>query len=97
MKSLRSIGLKNRKLFFVSELSQKIIKVIKNENLNNFQRWILHLNNEFEIKSYKVRLKNSCILTGQNSSISRVYRLSRIQFRELGREGSITGLQKSSW
>jgi small subunit ribosomal protein S14 len=97
MKSLRSIGLKNRKLFFVSELSQKIIKVIKNENLNNFQRWILHLNNEFEIKSYKVRLKNSCILTGRNSSISRVYRLSRIQFRELGREGSITGLQKSSW
>jgi small subunit ribosomal protein S14 len=98
MKSLRSIDLKNRKLFSVSELSQKIIKVIKkNENLNNFQRWILHLNNEFEIKSYKVRLKNSCILTGRNSSISRVYRLSRIQFRELGREGSITGLQKSSW
>ena len=37
MKSLRSIDLKNRKLFSVSELSQKIIKVIKkNENLNNF-------------------------------------------------------------
>lgn len=68
----------------------------KNKLILNFQKWNLLKNIDFK-KNSKVKLKNRCILTGRSSSISRIYRFSRIKFLELGREGYITGLKKSSW
>lgn len=98
MKSLITIDLKNRKLFSVDEIKFKLEKLLKQNNLlSNFQKWNLFLEKEFDLINFKVRLKNRCILTNRSSSISRIYRISRIKFRELGREGSISGLIKSSW
>ena len=98
MKSLVSIDYKNRKLFCVDEIKVKVEKLLKqNTRILNFQKWNLLLQKEFDLIHFKVRIKNRCIITGRGSSISRVYRLSRIRFREFGREGSITGLMKSSW
>jgi len=98
MKSITSIDYKNRKLFSVVEIKFTIEKLLKQTNLIfKFQKWNLLLQDEFKLINFKVRLKNRCIISGRGSSISRIYRISRIQFRELGRDGLITGLIKSSW
>lgn len=96
MKSLVTIDEKNRKLFNNLELNSKILTLVKkNNSILSFQKWVPGLTLKF--KFCKKRFKNRCVLTGRGSSVSRIYRLSRIQFRELGRSGSITGLRNSSW
>ena len=98
MKSLISIDCKNRKLFFVYEIKFKVEKLLKQNNLIlKFQKWNVILQKEFKLINFKVRVKNRCIVSGRGSSISRIYSISRIQFREFGRDGLITGLMKSSW
>ena len=43
------------------------------------------------------RIKNRCAITGRSRGYMRPFGLSRIQFRELAREGKIPGVKKSSW
>jgi small subunit ribosomal protein S14 len=47
--------------------------------------------------SSPVRVKNRCAITGRSRGYLRSFGLSRIQFRELAREGKIPGVKKSSW
>ncbi len=47
--------------------------------------------------SSAVRLKNRCAITGRSRGYMRSFGLSRIEFRELAREGKIPGVKKSSW
>jgi small subunit ribosomal protein S14 len=47
--------------------------------------------------SSPVRVKNRCAITGRGRGYLRSFGLSRIQFRELAREGKIPGVKKSSW
>jgi len=47
--------------------------------------------------SSPVRLKNRCAVTGRPRGYMRAFGLSRIQFRELAREGKIPGIKKASW
>src|SRR3989344_7273678 len=44
-----------------------------------------------------VRLKNRCAISGRSRGYMRAFGLSRIQFRELAREGKIPGVKKASW
>jgi small subunit ribosomal protein S14 len=44
-----------------------------------------------------VRLKNRCQITGRPRGYLRAFGLSRIQFREMAREGKIPGIKKASW
>lgn len=44
-----------------------------------------------------VRIKNRCSVTGRSRGYMRAFGLSRIQFRELARQGEIPGVKKSSW
>lgn len=43
------------------------------------------------------RVKNRCAITGRGRGYIRAFGLSRIQFRELAREGKIPGVKKASW
>jgi small subunit ribosomal protein S14 len=43
------------------------------------------------------RIRNRCELTGRSRAYYRKFRLSRIMLRELGNQGLIPGLTKSSW
>ncbi len=43
------------------------------------------------------RVKNRCAVSGRSRGYLRDFGLSRIQFRELAREGKIPGVKKSSW
>lgn len=45
----------------------------------------------------KVRIRNRCEVTGRSRAFYRKLQLSRIALRELGNQGVIPGLVKSSW
>lgn len=47
--------------------------------------------------SSPTRIKNRCAITGRGRGYLRAFGLSRIQFRELAREGKIPGVKKASW
>jgi small subunit ribosomal protein S14 len=47
--------------------------------------------------SAKVRIHNRCELTGRPRGYYRKLRLSRVMLRELGSQGMIPGMTKSSW
>lgn len=47
--------------------------------------------------SSPTRIKNRCAVTGRSRGYMRAFGLSRIQFRELAREGKIPGVKKASW
>lgn len=44
-----------------------------------------------------IRVKNRCAVSGRSRGYLRAFGLSRIQFRELAREGKIPGVKKASW
>jgi small subunit ribosomal protein S14 len=45
----------------------------------------------------KVRIRNRCEVTGRPRAYYRKLKLSRVALRELGNQGVIPGLVKSSW
>jgi small subunit ribosomal protein S14 len=98
MKAIIANDTKKRKRFLKTELTQKVLKSLsKAKTLTDFQQWWIPLHQTNFLQSSRVKIHNRCVLTGRGASVSRYYQLSRIQFRELGRSGQITGLQKSSW
>ena len=52
---------------------------------------------ELPRNSSKVRLHNRCQLTGRPHAYYRKLKISRIALRDLGSNGEIPGLVKSSW
>ena len=44
-----------------------------------------------------VRIKNRCAVSGRSRGYLRAFGLSRIEFRELARQGKIPGVKKASW
>ncbi|MCB9032481.1 MAG: 30S ribosomal protein S14 [Chitinophagales bacterium] len=44
-----------------------------------------------------VRYRNRCKLTGRPRGYMRFFGISRIQFRDLARNGQIPGISKASW
>lgn len=99
MKSLIYKDKNYRKNFFNLEKSSNVEKFFKkNSVISNFQKHkILLVSNLKRNHFYRLKVKNRCLLTGRSSSVSRIYSVSRIFFRNLGREGFIPGLKKSSW
>ncbi len=52
---------------------------------------------EMPRNSSATRLRNRCQLTGRPRAVYRKLKISRIMLRELGSNGEIPGLVKSSW
>jgi small subunit ribosomal protein S14 len=52
---------------------------------------------ELPRNSSKTRIRNRCEVTGRPRAVYRKLRMSRIALRELGNNGLIPGLVKSSW
>jgi small subunit ribosomal protein S14 len=47
--------------------------------------------------SSPVRLKSRCAISGRSRGYMRPFGLSRMEFRNLAREGKIPGVKKASW
>ena len=52
---------------------------------------------ELPRNSSKTRIRNRCLVTGRPRGFYRKLKMSRIALRDLGSQGKIPGLVKSSW
>lgn len=70
----------------------------RDESLSLEERFAARLKlAELPRNSSKTRLRNRCEVTGRPRGVYRKLKMSRIALRELGSQGRIPGLVKSSW
>ena len=73
-------------------------KIIKNKKLELSERFAAQQKlSKLPKNSSKVRIRNRCEITGRPHGVYRKLKISRIALRQLGLQGKIPGLVKSSW
>ena len=73
-------------------------KIIKNKNLTLKERFDAQLKlAKLPRNSSKTRIRNRCQITGRPHGVYRKLKISRIALRQLGLQGKIPGMIKSSW
>lgn len=91
--------LKRRKLVEkFADKRAKLKEIANNEDLSMEERFNARLKlAELPKNSVPVRVRNRCLVTGRPRGYYRKLKMSRIALRELGSQGKIPGLVKSSW
>jgi small subunit ribosomal protein S14 len=101
MAKLSSINKNNRRKDTVARLGEKRKKLkaqIMNKDLPPEERFAAQVRlTQMPRDSSACRIRNRCELTGRSRAYYRKFKLSRIKLRELGSQGLIPGLVKSSW
>ena len=73
-------------------------KIIKNKKLELSERFAAQLKlNKLPKNSAEIRIRNRCEVSGRPHGVYRKLKISRIALRQLGLQGKIPGLVKSSW
>ena len=76
----------------------KLKNIINNKKLPLSERFSAQLKlNKLPKNSSKIRIRNRCEITGRPHGVYRKLKISRIALRQLGLQGKIPGLVKSSW
>ena len=76
----------------------KLKKIIMNKKLSLEERFKAQQKlSKLPRNSAKVRIMNRCQITGRPHGVYRKLKISRIALRQLGLEGKIPGMVKSSW
>ncbi|HXQ12999.1 MAG TPA: 30S ribosomal protein S14 [Caulobacteraceae bacterium] len=88
-----------RRLVKTKAAKRNALKAIANdENLSLDERFEARLKlAAMPRNSSPTRIRNRCMLTGRPRAFYRKMKMSRIALRELGSQGQIPGLVKSSW
>ena len=77
---------------------QKLKKIIMNKKLSLEERFKAQQKlSKLPRNSAKNRIMNRCQITGRPHGVYRKLKISRIALRQLGLQGKIPGLVKSSW
>ena len=77
---------------------EKLKKIIMNKKIPLEERFVAQQKlSKLPRNSAKVRVMNRCQITGRPHGVYRKLRISRIALRQLGLQGKIPGLVKSSW
>ena len=93
-KNNKRIKLSNR-LF---KKRQSLKKVIMNKKLSLEERFKAQQKlSKLPRNSARIRVMNRCQITGRPHGVYRKLKISRIALRQLGLQGKIPGLVKSSW
>ena len=93
-KNNKRIKLSNR--FF--DKRKKLKEIIMNRQLPLEERFKAQLKlSNLPRNSSKTRIRNRCQITGRPHGVYRKLKISRIALRQLGLEGKIPGMVKSSW
>jgi ribosomal protein S14 len=81
------------------ELKRVLFKALSQDrNLTADRRSDATLNlSKLPRNSSKTRIQNRCIVTGRSRSVYKLFRVSRIVFRELASQGGLLGISKASW
>ena len=101
MAKLSSINKNNKRIklsnkFFKKRQSLK--KIIMNKNLTLEERFKAQQKlSSLPRNSAKSRVMNRCQITGRPHAVYRKLKISRIALRQLGLQGKIPGMVKSSW
>nr|YP_010507962.1 ribosomal protein S14 [Phytophthora humicola]UXG56309.1 ribosomal protein S14 [Phytophthora humicola] len=92
-------NIKQRYLFQKFEINRLTLKILsKNLNIEKDLRWKLQQKWFFFHQNSSItRIKNLCVLTGRSKSIYRLFKISRIQLRNLASKGYLPGVSKYSW
>tara|TARA_B100001027_G_scaffold207714_1_gene172377 strand:+ start:1712 stop:2017 length:306 start_codon:yes stop_codon:yes gene_type:complete len=93
---------KNNKRIKLSNLyykkRKKLKEIIMNKSLSLEERFKAQQKlSKLPRNSAKVRVMNRCQITGRPHGVYRKLKISRIALRQLGLEGKIPGMVKSSW
>ena len=93
-KNNKRIKLSNK--FFVKR--KKLKEIIMNKQLPLEERFNAQLKlSNLPRNSSKTRVRNRCQITGRPHGVYRKLKISRIALRQLGLQGKIPGMVKSSW
>ena len=101
MAKLSSINKNNRRIKLSDKFlkkRKKLKKIIMNKNLPLEERFKAQQKlSKMPRNSAVNRVMNRCQITGRPHGVYRKLKISRIALRQLGLEGKIPGLIKSSW
>ena len=77
---------------------QSLKKIVMNKKLSLEERFKAQQKlSQLPRNSAKTRVMNRCEITGRPHGVYRKLKISRIALRQLGLQGKIPGLVKSSW
>ncbi|MDC3049762.1 30S ribosomal protein S14 [Candidatus Pelagibacter sp.] len=101
MAKISAINKNNRRIKLADKFYKKrskLKKIIMNKKLSLEERFDAQQKlSKLPRNSAKVRVMNRCQITGRPHGVYRKLKISRIALRQLGLEGKIPGMVKSSW
>ena len=101
MAKLSSINKNNRRIMLSNKFykrTDKLKKIIMNKKLPLEERFKAQQKlSKLPRNSAKTRVRNRCQITGRPHGVYRKLKISRIALRQLGLQGKIPGMVKSSW
>ena len=101
MAKLSAINKNNRRISLSNKFFKKrkaLKKIIMDRKLPLEERFKAQQKlSKLPRNSAKIRVMNRCQITGRPHGVYRKLKISRIALRQLGLEGKIPGLVKSSW
>tara|TARA_Y100000816_G_scaffold289630_1_gene276482 strand:+ start:1645 stop:1950 length:306 start_codon:yes stop_codon:yes gene_type:complete len=101
MAKLSAINKNNKRIKLSEKYYKKrnlLKKVIMNKKLSLEERFKAQQKlSKLPRNSAKNRIRNRCQITGRPHGVYRKLKISRIALRQLGLEGKIPGMVKSSW
>ena len=101
MAKLSSINKNNKRIKLSDKLyrkREKLKKIVMDKKLPLEERFKAQQKlSKLPRNSSKIRIMNRCQITGRPHGVYRKLKISRIALRQLGLQGKIPGLVKSSW
>ena len=101
MAKLSAINKNNRRIKLVNKFFKKrkeLKKIVMNKKLSLEERFKAQQKlSKLPRNSAKIRVMNRCQITGRPHGVYRKLKISRIALRQLGLQGKIPGMVKSSW
>ena len=101
MAKLSSVNKNNRRIKLSDKFLKKrtmLKKIIMNKKLSLEERFRAQQKlSKLPRNSAKNRIRNRCQITGRPHGVYRKLKISRIALRQLGLQGKIPGMVKSSW
>jgi ribosomal protein S14 len=92
-------NINQRYAFKNNEIGRLVTKAVTNNlNLATNLRWKAQIKfGTLPSNSRITQIKNCCVLTGRSRSIYRLFKLSRIQLKQMATRGNLPGVSKISW
>ena len=101
MAKMSSINKNNKRVKLSNKFYKKrkdLKEIVMNKNLTLEERFKAQQKlSKLPRNSAKIRVRNRCQITGRPHGVYRKLKISRIALRQLGLQGKIPGMVKSSW